>query len=88
MKTWVFIALFVPGLVLAQTLAAVDDEILFQARCADLCHQLPDPNMLKAKQWVKVLKVMQKRMQQRGVMPMSEQEFSQILAYLQANSRQ
>jgi len=57
-------------------------------RCADLCHQLPDPAMLKAKQWTKVLNVMQKRMQQRGVMPMTEQEFAQLQTYLQANSRQ
>ncbi len=86
MKTLALMIFFVP--VFAMANEPVDDEVLFQARCAGLCHQLPEPSMLKAKQWSKVLTVMQKRMQQRGVAPMSESEHAQLLTYLQKNSRQ
>ena len=38
----------------------------FEARCGDLCHQLPEPKMLSFNQWKLVTKVMQKRMAQDG----------------------
>ena len=54
---------------------------LFEVRCAT-CHQLPEPAMLKPKQWRLVLMTMQKRMQQNGLPPLSEAEFTLVLNYL------
>ena len=53
----------------------------FESRCAT-CHQLPEPSMLKPKQWQLVLMTMQKRMQQNGLPPLSDEEFAQVLKYL------
>ena len=54
---------------------------LFETRCA-ICHQLPEPAMLKPNQWRVVLMTMQKRMEQRGLPPLSEEEFTLLLKYL------
>jgi mono/diheme cytochrome c family protein len=54
---------------------------IFETRCG-ACHQLPEPAMLKAKQWRLVLMTMQKRMQQNGLPPLSEDELALVLKYL------
>ena len=54
---------------------------IFETRCGT-CHQLPEPAMLKAKQWRLVLLTMQKRMRQSGFPPLSDEEFSLVLNYL------
>ena len=54
---------------------------LFESRCAT-CHQLPEPAMLKPKQWRLVLMTMQKRMQQSHLPPLNEDEFALVLKYL------
>ena len=54
---------------------------LFEARCA-ICHQLPEPDMLNARQWRLVLTTMQQRMQQSDMRPLSDEEFTMILDYL------
>lgn len=59
---------------------------LFESRCA-LCHQLPEPSMLKQDQWRRSLLTMQKRMQSSGMAPLSETEFQQMLAYLATQAR-
>ena len=60
---------------------------LFSGRCA-MCHQLPEPGMLKAAQWKLILVTMQKRMQQANVPPLQVQEREMILDYLTARARQ
>lgn len=61
-------------------------KILFEARCP-VCHQLPEPSMLKPDQWQRSLSTMQKRMQTFGVSPLTETEFQQVLAYLATQAR-
>lgn len=60
---------------------------LFSSRCS-MCHQLPEPGMLKAKQWQLILVTMQQRMQQANVPPLQVQEREMILEYLTARARQ
>jgi mono/diheme cytochrome c family protein len=76
---------------LAATAAEENDNIeqgkmLFDARCP-LCHQLPEPSMLKLDQWRRSLTTMQKRMQQAGMSPLSDSEFQQVLDYLATQAR-
>ena len=61
-------------------------KILFEARCP-VCHQLPEPAMLKLDQWQRSLITMQKRMQTFGMSPLTEAEFQQVLAYLATQAR-
>lgn len=61
-------------------------KILFESRCP-LCHQIPEPSMLKLDQWRRSLVTMQKRMQQAGMSPLSESEFQQMLDYLATQAR-
>ena len=59
---------------------------LFEGRC-QMCHQLPEPGMLKPKQWKLILGTMQQRMQQAGVPPLTEKETELILEYIAEQSR-
>jgi len=61
-------------------------EDLFVTRCA-LCHQLPEPAMLRPQQWKLIISTMQQRMQQAGVPQLSEQETETILGYLSERAR-
>ena len=61
-------------------------EILFQGRC-QMCHQLPEPGMLRPNQWKLILVVMQQRMQQAGIPPLTEEETELVLAYLTERAR-
>ena len=54
---------------------------IFESRCA-MCHQLPDTATLTPKQWRLVLMTMQKRMEQNGLPPLSEEEFDLVLDYV------
>lgn len=71
----------------AQDGSDIDGEILFQARCA-LCHQLPEPAMLKAKQWQLIISTMQKRMRHVEMVPLTEDEKTQLIHYLSLHARQ
>ncbi len=75
-------------LLLSATIAAEPDpgETLYRSRCG-LCHQLPEPNMLTAKQWRIVLETMQKRMGHIEMPPLSKSEREQILGYLGKHAR-
>jgi len=53
----------------------------FTAHCA-LCHQLPEPTMLRPKQWQAILITMQTRMQQAGIPPLTQAQTDLILDYL------
>ncbi|MBE9504023.1 MAG: hypothetical protein IME96_07595 [Proteobacteria bacterium] len=59
-----------------------EGKYIFEGRCGGMCHQLPDPALLKAKQWRMVLNVMQKRMMQQGQEPLTDEEFEQVFDYL------
>jgi len=59
---------------------------LFEGRC-QMCHQLPEPDMLTPSQWKLILMVMQQRMQQAGVPPLTEDETQRLLEYLSARAR-
>jgi len=61
-------------------------ESLFKGRC-QMCHQLPEPGMLKPNQWKLILVTMQQRMQQAGVPPLTEDETERLLEYLAAQAR-
>jgi mono/diheme cytochrome c family protein len=63
-----------------------DAEDMFIVRCA-LCHQLPDPGMLKPQQWKLIISTMQQRMQQAGVRQLDDQELETILEYLGERAR-
>ena len=62
-----------------------DSKSLFEGRC-QMCHQLPEPSMLKPKQWKLILTTMQQRMQQAGVPPLTEEETEMILEYIAEQS--
>ena len=57
---------------------------LFEGRCA-ICHQLPEPDMLNARQWRMVMITMQKRMQQSNMPALTDDEFQFVLDYLVKN---
>ena len=71
----------------SESVSADDAEALFTGRCA-MCHQLPEPGMLKPKQWKLILVTMQQRMKQANVPPLQAQEHDMILEYLTAHARQ
>ena len=59
----------------------VTGETLYKSKCM-LCHQLPEPDMLRPTQWQAVLQTMQTRMQQAGLPVMTPQEQALIFEYL------
>jgi mono/diheme cytochrome c family protein len=61
-------------------------ESLFKGRC-QMCHQLPEPSMLRPQQWKLILTTMQQRMQQAGVPPLTQEETDRLLEYLAAQAR-
>ena len=65
---------------------SVFEKSLFEGRC-QMCHQLPEPGMLRPKQWRLILGTMQQRMQQAGVPPLTEEETEMILEYIAEQSR-
>ena len=60
---------------------------IFESRCAT-CHQLPDAAMLDPKQWRLVLMTMQKRMEKKGLPPLTDEEFDLVLDYVSKQDRQ
>ena len=58
----------------------------FLVRCT-LCHQAPDPEMLKFKQWQFVLMTMDQRMEQTGIPSLNESDREIILNYLKEHAR-
>ena len=65
---------------------SADSKSLFEGRC-QMCHQLPEPGMLRPKQWRLILTTMQQRMQQAGVPPLTEDETEMVLEYIAEQSR-
>jgi len=67
---------------------ADSDAALFELRCGTGCHQLPEPSMLKPKQWQRVMITMEKRMAQAGMTALTTDERERLLAYLSKHARQ
>ena len=65
---------------------SADSKSLFEGRC-QMCHQLPEPGMLRPKQWRLILGTMQQRMQQAGVPPLTADETEMVLEYIAEQSR-
>ena len=65
---------------------SADSKSLFEGRC-QMCHQLPEPGMLRPNQWRLILTTMQQRMQQAGVPPLTEEETEMVLEYIAEQSR-
>ena len=80
--------LLLPGTVFAAETDAAAGKALFDGRCGQVCHQVPDPDQLTVGQWQRVLATMQKRMQQFGMPALSPRELEQLLAYLSQHARQ
>jgi len=59
---------------------------LYVARCSS-CHVLPHPARLSYTGWVQLLPLMERRMAERGMAPMSEADRKEILGYLKAHAR-
>jgi len=76
--------------IVATPLAAAEvdaNAALFELRCGTGCHQLPEPSMLKPKQWQRVLITMEKRMAQAGQDELTADERERLLAYLTKYAR-
>ena len=65
---------------------SADSKSLFEGRC-QMCHQLPEPSMLRPNQWRLILGTMQQRMQQAGVPPLTADETEMVLEHIAAQSR-
>lgn len=65
---------------------AGEGEEIFNTICA-ICHQLPDPSFLGVSQWKVVLETMRKRMERKGMAPLSADEERKVLEYLEKNAR-
>jgi len=59
---------------------------MFEGRC-QMCHQLPEPSMLRLEQWKLILTTMQQRMQHAGVPPLTVDETERLLEYLAKQAR-
>ena len=78
------LSIFATPLVAAE---AGSDAELFELRCGTGCHQLPEPSMLKPKQWQRVMITMEKRMAQAGMSALAADERERLLAYLTKYAR-
>lgn len=65
---------------------ASEGKDIFESQCV-ICHQLPDPAMLKINQWKLILGVMQSRFRENDMAPLSEKEMGLVLEYLKEKSR-
>lgn len=87
MKKALLTAVFFAALAAAGFAETADEGgALFEARCG-LCHQLPDPAMLKPHQWDSSLGVMQKRIEQKGMARLPDDEVKAIREFLHNNAR-
>lgn len=59
---------------------------IFEARCG-ICHQHPEPAMLKPEQWRRLLETKQKLMEKAGMTPLSDYEFKQVLEFVMNSSK-
>ena len=87
MKRILFPLLFIA--LAATTIPAAEPESgesLFKARCG-VCHQLPDPDVLKPEQWPRLLETKQRLMEKSGMQPLTPEELKNLLEFLTKNSK-
>ncbi|RMH62314.1 MAG: hypothetical protein D6678_01380 [Zetaproteobacteria bacterium] len=84
---WLLLLLSLAGNAWAMDLPEADSEAarLFAARCS-ACHALPHPKRLDWPHWRHMLRVMKRRIEERGV-DMEGAEWRQIAAYLRRHAR-
>ena len=58
----------------------------FVSRCS-ACHAVPHPGRHDYQSWLYLVAVMEQRMAERGMLPLSAEDREVILAYLQENAR-
>ncbi len=58
----------------------------YRSRCGS-CHALPHPQRLSYAGWQRLLPIMEQRIQERGMAPISSKERDTLLTYLKAYSR-
>ena len=58
---------------------------LYLKRCGQ-CHQPYNPNLMTATMWATQVKLMQKRMEQAGLPPLTSAERKTIIHYLTSNA--
>jgi mono/diheme cytochrome c family protein len=80
------ILLFFVGTLPVQAGLIEEGQEIFKARCG-LCHQLPDPGMLKPEQWRRLLDTKQKLMEKAGMPKLNNEEYNSLLAYLRQNAK-
>ena len=59
---------------------------LYLLRCGD-CHVAPQPSAHKAQAWPSILQRMQMRMKAKARTPLSKEELSMVLDYVQRHAR-
>jgi cytochrome c5 len=55
---------------------------IYDLKCT-LCHQRPEPNMLKLKQWKLVLNLMQERFKHSKMNPLNNDEYNAVYSYIE-----
>lgn len=58
----------------------------YVSRCS-ICHALPYPGRLSYQGWLTIVPLMEQRMTERGMMPLTAEDRRLILTYLQENAR-
>ncbi len=59
---------------------------LFAGKCG-ICHSVPHPKRYTYAQWEHMIKVMEKQMEHKKMVPLTEEEKNTILGYLRKHSR-
>ena len=59
---------------------------LYADKCG-LCHALPHPKRHSAGEWPALITLMEQRMSERGLDPLTPEQRQQLLGYLQRNGR-
>jgi cytochrome c5 len=59
---------------------------VYEAKCS-ICHSLPHPRRQTYAEWEKIVPVMEKEMQFKKLPPLTQEEKSTILSYLEKHAR-
>ncbi len=59
---------------------------LYAGKCG-VCHALPHPKRHSAGEWPALIALMERRMSERGLDPLTPEQRRQLLSYLQHNGR-
>jgi len=59
---------------------------IYEEKCGS-CHALPHPGRHSFQEWIQVVALMERRMEEKGLAPLSTEERDIILSYLERNAR-